>query len=200
MYWPLLVNDFWGPEIITRRTLAYAIRSDRLNSPSFLQEIQRAIWSVNPNIPLANVRTLATIESSSMAQTSFAMVMLVVAAGVALLLGVVGIYGVIAYIAARRTKEIGIRVALGTQEADVSRLFLRRGLVLLALGVGVGLAASVALTRLMASLLFGVSATDPITYLVVTAGLTGVVLVASYIPARRAARLDPLLALRSEGC
>jgi predicted permease len=200
IYWPLMMKNFWGPETITRRTLAYAIRSDRLNSPSFLQEIQRAVWSVNPNLPIANVQTLATIEAESMGQTSFAMVMLAIAAGVALLLGIVGIYGVIAYIAAQRTREIGIRVALGAQQGDVSRLFLRHGVVLLSVGVAAGLIASFALTRLMASLLFGVTATDPATYGLVTVGLSVVVLAASYVPAWRASRVDPLLALKSEAC
>jgi hypothetical protein len=200
IYWPLMMKNFWGPETITRRTLSYAIRSERLNSPSFLQEIQRAVWGINPNLPIANVQTLAEIESDSMGQTSFAMVMLAIAAGVALLLGVVGIYGVIAYIAAQRTREIGIRVALGAQQGDVSRLFLRHGVALLAVGVTIGVVAAATLTRLMGSLLFGVTATDPITYVVVTLTLSAVVLVASYIPAWRASRVDPLLALKSEAC
>ncbi len=200
VYWPLLVKDFWGPETVTRRTLAYAIRSDRLRSPTFLKELQSAAWGVNPNLPLANVRTLAEIQSDSMAQTSFAMVMLVIAAAVALLLGIVGIYGVIAYIAAQRTREIGIRVALGAQQGDVSGLFLRQGLVMLAMGVAGGLVAAFALTRLMTSLLFGVSANDPLTYGGVTVALAIVVLAASYLPARRASRVDPLVALKSEAC
>ncbi len=200
IYWPVLLQDFWEPGLTTRRALAYAIRSDRLNSPTFLKEIQQAVWSVNRNLPLANVQTLEEIASESMAQTSFAVVMLAIAAGVALLLGVVGIYAIIAYIAAQRTREIGIRVALGAQRGDVSRLFLRQGLVLLAIGVVIGLAAAAGLTRLMGSLLFGVSATDPLTYAAVTAGLGLVVMLASYLPARRAAAIDPLLALKSEAC
>ena len=106
----------------------YAIRSARMGSPTFLKEIQQAVWSVNPSLPLAEVRTLEEIRAESMAQTSFTLVMLAIAAGVALLLGVVGIYGVIAYIAAQRTREIGIRMALGAQVSDVSRLFVRHGL------------------------------------------------------------------------
>ncbi|MBI2220038.1 MAG: ABC transporter permease [Acidobacteria bacterium] len=200
VYWPLLLKDFWVPELTTRRALTYAIRSDRLNSPTFLEEIQRAVWSVNRNLPLASVQTLEEIASESMAQTSFAVVMLAIAAGVALLLGVVGIYAIVAYIAAQRTREIGIRVALGAQRGDVSRLFVREGLALLAAGVAIGLAAAAGLTRLMGSLLFGVSATDPLTYAAVTAGLGAVVIVASYLPARRAASIDPLLALKSEAC
>jgi predicted permease len=199
VYWPLRQKDFWTADTV-RRNLRYAIRSDRLNSPTFLKEIQQAVWSVNANLPVANVQTLSDIQADSMAQTSFAMVMLVIAALVALLLGIVGIYGVIAYIATQRTREIGIRVALGAQQRDVSRLFLQHGLVLLAIGVGLGLSASIGLTRLMSSLLFGVTPVDPMTYAVVTVGLGLVVLLASYLPARRAARVDPVLALKSDTC
>ena len=200
VYWPVVIKDFWEPGTITRRALSYAVRSERLRSPTFLKELQQAVWSVNPNLPLANVQTLAEIQSDSLAQTSFAMVMLAIAAGVALLLGIVGIYGVIAYIATQRTREIGIRVALGAQQSDVSGLFIRQGMAMLAMGLSAGLVAAFALTRLMASLLFGVSATDPMTFGGVTVALGVVVLAASYLPARRAARVDPLVALKSEAC
>jgi predicted permease len=198
VYWPLLMKEFWNFPVFTPRNLSYAIRSQRLDSPTFLKEIQQAVWAVNPNLPLASVQTLREIEADSMAQTSFAMVMLAIAAGVALLLGLVGIYGVIAYIAAQRTREIGIRVALGAQQSDVSRLFLRHGLVLLALGIAIGVSAALGLTRLMSALLFGVNPADPVTYAVVALGLGAVVLLASYLPARRAAQVDPVEALRAE--
>ena len=136
-----------------------------------MKELQQAVWSVNSNLPLSNVRTLDQIRASSMAQTSFALGMLAIAAGVALLLGIVGIYGVIAYIAAQRTREIGIRMALGAQAADVSRLFVRHGLWLTGAGVALGVLAAVGLTRLMSSLLFGVSPMDPITYAAVSVAL-----------------------------
>ena len=197
VYWPLLLKEFWEEEVITIRALTYAVRSERLDSPTFLKEIQQAVWAVNPSLPLASVQTLAEIEADSMAQTSFAMVMLAIAAAVALLLGVVGIYGVIAYIAAQRTREIGIRVALGAQQGDVSGLFVRHGLALMAIGLVLGLAASIALARVMTSLLFGVSPTDPLTYAGVTALLGTIVLLASYLPARQAARVDPVVALRA---
>jgi ABC-type antimicrobial peptide transport system permease subunit len=144
------------------------------------------------------VRTLDQIRSSSMAQTSFALVMLGIAAGVALLLGVIGIYGVISYVATQRTREIGIRMALGAAAKDVSGLFLRQGGVIVAIGVGTGLVAAGLVTRVMAALLFGVNAVDPVTYVVVAAALAGTALLASYVPARRAARLDPAVALRWE--
>jgi ABC-type antimicrobial peptide transport system permease subunit len=124
--------------------------------------------------------------------------MLSIAAGVALLLGIVGIYGVISYVATQRTREIGIRIALGAARRDVSRLFLRHGLVLAGIGIAAGIAAAAGLTRVMAALLFGVSAFDPVTYAVVSVGLGATALVASYLPAARAARVDPAVALRWE--
>jgi ABC-type antimicrobial peptide transport system permease subunit len=132
-----------------------------------------------------------------MAQTSFALVMLAIAAVVALLLGVVGIYGVIAYVAAQRTSEIGIRMALGAEPGNVSRLFLRHGLALTGVGLAIGLGAAAAVTRLMASLLFGVSAWDTVTYAAVSVTLAAIALLACYLPAWRAARLEPIAALRS---
>ena len=150
------------------------------------------------NLPVANVRTLADIMSSSMAQTSFALVMLGIAAGVALLLGIVGIYGVIAYVAAQRTKEIGIRIALGAASRDVTGLFLRQGLLLASIGIVIGLVAAGASTRVMSTLLYGVRAIDPVTYVAVALGLGLTALLASYVPAARAARVDPADALRRD--
>ena len=131
-----------------------------------------------------------------MAQTSFALVMLSIAAGVALLLGVVGIYGVISYIATQRTREIGIRIALGAARRDVSTLFLRHGIALTAAGIGLGVAGAALLTRLMSAMLFGVNALDWVTYLAVAGGLGATAMIASYLPAMRAARTDPAIALR----
>jgi ABC-type antimicrobial peptide transport system permease subunit len=147
---------------------------------------------------VANVQTLDEIQAESMAQTSFALVMLSIAGGVALLLGVVGIYGVISYIATQRTREIGIRMALGAAQRDVSSLFLRHGLLLCAIGIGLGIAGAAGLTRLMSSMLFGVGPLDWVTYVAVTIGLGATALLASYLPAARAAKLDPSVALRFE--
>lgn len=177
--------------------MAYVVRSDRVGSPGFLRELQQAVWSVNANVPLAAVRTLDEIQAESMAQTSFALVMLTIAATVALLLGSVGIYGVVAYTATQRTREIGIRMALGAQTGDVRRLFLRHGLALTAVGIALGTGVALALTRVMSALLFGVSPMDPVTYIAVAASLASIALLATYLPARRASRTDPIIALRS---
>jgi ABC-type antimicrobial peptide transport system permease subunit len=190
-YWPMADKRF------TRRNMAYVVRSAQVGAPGFLRELQQAVWSVNPNLPLADVRTLSEIQSDSMAQTSFAMVMLAIAASVALLLGVVGIYGVIRYVAAQRTREIGIRMALGAQAGDVRALFLRHGLGLTLGGVVLGAGAAALLTRVMSALLFGVGPTDPVTYAAASAVLAAVATLATYLPARRASRVDPVAALRS---
>jgi ABC-type antimicrobial peptide transport system permease subunit len=117
---------------------------------------------------------------------------------VALLLGVVGIYGVIRYTAAQRTREIGIRMALGAQTGDVRRLFFRQGLVLTSGGIALGIGAAILLTRVMSALLFGVGPMDPVTYVAASAGLAAVAALATYLPARRASGIDPIVALRSD--
>jgi predicted permease len=198
VFWPFLARGFWTQEQYMQRSQAYVVRSPRMASPGFLKELQQAVWSVNANLPLADVRTLDDLRARSMAQTSFMLVMLAIAAGVALLLGVVGIYGVVGYIAAQRTREAGIRIALGAQRRDVSVLFLRHGLVLTTIGVAVGIGLAAGLTRLMSAQLFAVSPIDPLTYAAVSVGLACVAMLATYLPARRAARVDPVIALRSE--
>jgi predicted permease len=191
VYWPMLSESYrW-------RTMAYAVRSPRVGLPGFLRELEQAVWSVDRNLPLARVQTLAEIQARSMAQTSFALVMLGIAAGVALLIGVVGIYGVIAYTATQRTREIGVRIALGAQIGDVRRLFLRQGLVLTTAGIALGMAAAIFLTRVMSAFLFGVGPMDPVTYAAVSAVLAAAALLATYVPARRASRVDPIVALRA---
>ena len=156
------------------------------------------MWSVNPNLPLASVRTLDTVVSASMARTSFTLVMLAIAGAMALLLGVAGIYGVIAYSVSQRTREIGIRMALGAQRQEITRMFVRYGLGLAAIGIACGLAVAVALTRLMGSLLFEVSPLDPLTYVAVCLSLTAAATLASYVPALRATLVNPVTALRAE--
>jgi ABC-type antimicrobial peptide transport system permease subunit len=153
---------------------------------------------VNPNLPLATVQTLEEIQASSMAQTSFALVMLGIAASVALLIGMVGIYGAVAYAAAQRTREIGVRMALGAQTGDVRTMFLRQGLSLTTVGIAIGIGIALVLTRVMSAFLFGVGPMDPITYAAVSALLAAMTLLATYLPARRASHVDPVVALRGE--
>jgi predicted permease len=198
LFWPMLAENLTRKEVRGPRTLGYAIRSQRINSPTLLSEVRQAVWSVNSNLPLANVQTLDEILGNSMARTSFTLIMLGIASGVALLLGVVGIYGVVSYAVSQRTREIGIRMAIGARQGDVSRLFIRHGLLLTSMGIVVGIAAAVGLTRLMSALLFGVSPVDPLTYLAVGIALAFIAFVASYVPARRASSVDPAVALRWE--
>ena len=198
VYWPIRIEEWWNEPIEISRTVTYVVRSNRVGAPGFGRELQQAVWSANPNLPLASVRTLDEIQADSIAQTSFALMMLAIAATVALLLGSVGIYSVIAYVATQRTREIGIRMALGAQTGDVRRLFLRHGLLLTGSGVALGIVVALALTRVMSALLFGVSPTDPVTYILVAASLATVALLATYLPARRASRIDPVVALRAD--
>jgi predicted permease len=198
VYWPILMSSFYDEKPFVRRTAAFAIRSSRAGAESFLKEVRQAVWSLDANLPVADVRTLDDYYRKSMARTSFTLVMLAVAGGMALLLGVVGIYGVIAYSVSQRTREIGIRVALGAQHGQLAGMFVRHGLLLTAAGVACGLGAAIALTRLMSSLLFEVSAVDPLTYGAVAVGLVVAATLASYLPSRRATAVDPVEALRAE--
>jgi len=178
--------------------MVYAVRSTRAGAPGFVRELEQAVWSVNPNLPLAAVQTVEEIQAGSMTQTSFALVMLGIAATVALLIGMVGIYGVVAYAAAQRTREIGVRMALGARSGDVRIMFVRHGLWLTAIGIVFGIGIALVLTRVMSAFLFGVGPMDPITYGAVSVVLAGMTLVATYLPARRASRVDPVVALRAE--
>ncbi len=197
-YWPLLAKNFQANSVNVRRNVAIIIRTPRAGSQAFLNEVRQAVWSVNPDLPLASVRTMEAIYDQSMARTSFTLMMLAIAGGMALLLGVVGIYGVISYSVSQRTREIGIRLALGAPFGEVTGMFVRHALLLSGIGAACGLAAAFALTRLMKSLLFDVSPADPLTYVLVSAGLIGAAMLASYLPARRALAIDPAVALRAE--
>jgi predicted permease len=198
VYWPVIMNRFEGQKEALRRSISFAIRSPRAGSEAFLKEIRQAVWSVDSNIPLAEVHTLGYLYKESMARTSFTLVMLGVAGSMALLLGIVGIYGVIAYSVSQRTREIGIRMALGAQQQTLTAMFVRHGLRLAGIGIACGIAAAFAVMRLMSSLLFHVSPLDPITYIAVTIGVIATVYVACYLPSRRAATVDPVEALRAE--
>ncbi len=198
VYWPMALENFWGTDTLVWRSMAYAVRVSGVEPLNLLDRTRETVWAVNPNLPLAGVRTQKAIVEGRTARTSFTMLLLSIAAGVALLLGIVGLYGVISYAVSTRTREIGIRMAMGARHQQVTRMVLRRGLGLAAIGVAVGLAAAVGLTRFMSALLFGVEPVDPVTYIVTSAALTAIALLATYIPARRAAGVDPTEALRWE--
>ncbi|HWB15169.1 MAG TPA: ABC transporter permease [Vicinamibacterales bacterium] len=197
-YWPLRMDNFEGDQPSIVRNFAVAIRSDRAGTDALMTEVRQAVWASNPSLPIANVRTLDDYYRQSMARTSFTLVMLLIAGGIALLLGVVGLYSVIAYAVTQRTREIGIRAALGARPAQLASAFVRSGLWLTIIGLTGGTAAALALTRLMTSLLFGVSPFDPLTYVGVATALIATTCLASYIPARRAMQVDPAITLRQE--
>jgi len=196
-YWPALMDNFWGPKRATRSG-TLLIRTSRAATESFLSEARQAVWSVNSSLPVFQVRTLQDLYVQSLARTSFTLVMLAIAGVMALVLGIVGIYGVITYAITQRRREIGIRMALGAQPARLQQMFVRQGLRLAGIGALIGLGAAAGLTRLMSSLLFGVTALDPLTYAAVAAILIAAAALASYLPARRATSVDPMAALRAE--
>jgi predicted permease len=199
VYWPPLKTNLFGRGPLSAiRSAAFAIRSERAGTEGLLEEVKRAVWSVNADLPLASVRTMQDVYDQSLAQTSFTLVMLGIASAMALVLGVVGIYGVISYVVGQRRHEIGIRVALGARSGDILRMVLVQGGKFAATGIACGVVASLGLTRLLSAMLFGVSASDPVTFASVVAVLVGVTLLASSIPARRALRVDPMMALRHE--
>ena len=198
VYWPTLMGKFWGNERFASRSLTFVLRSERTGTEAFLTQIREAVWSVNGSLPLALVRTLQDVFDRSLARTTFALVMLAIAGAMALLLGIIGIYGVIAYSVSQRTREIGIRMALGVEQRDLRRMFLRHGFVLSGLGVAVGIGVAAGLMRLMTSMLYRVSPLDVTTYAGVSLVLLAAAMLASYVPARRAASLNPVDALRAE--
>jgi ABC-type antimicrobial peptide transport system permease subunit len=192
------MNDFEGEAVAVLRTVSYIVRSQRAGSQTLLADVQQAVWSLSASLPLANVRTLQEIYDKSLARTSFTLVLLAIAGAMALLIGMVGIYGVISYSVSQRRREIGIRIALGARRPALTHMFIGQGFVLALIGVGCGLAGAAALTRLLGSLLFGVNPLDPLTYAAVSLGLIAAAIMASYIPALRAMRVDPAETLRSE--
>jgi putative ABC transport system permease protein len=165
---------------------------------SYVAAVRKEAQALDDNLAVANVQTMERLVSDSIAAPRFVMLLLGSFAGVALLLAGLGIYGVMAYSVAQRTQEIGIRIALGSQARDVLRLVVGQGMKLALVGVGIGLAASFGLTRLMSKLLFGVSPTDPLTFAAIVVLLLLTALLACWVPARRATKVDPLVALRVE--
>ncbi|HVS16921.1 MAG TPA: ABC transporter permease [Thermoanaerobaculia bacterium] len=201
VYWPHAQAEFWGAtgdQLWVPRSVGFALRSPRAGSSDLVAEIQRAIWERNPNLPLVDVQTLEDLERKSLARTSFTILMLALAASAALLLGAIGLYGVITYIVAQRTREIGVRMALGASRRSVSRQVVSQGLAMALAGIVAGLLAALGLTRLMGALLFGVESTDPLTYAATAVALAGIATLSSWLAARRATRVDPVVALRAE--
>jgi predicted permease len=199
VYWTSLIGDSSAPEKLEAwRTLYFAIRSDRAGTQAFINEMQQAVWSVNANLPVASISTMKDIYGQSMERTSFTLVMLAIAGAMAFGLGILGIYGVISYAVSQRTREIGIRMALGAKKSELVWMFVRSALVVTGIGTGVGLCAAAVLMRLMRTLLFGISPLDPVTFTAVPVALVVAASLASYLPARRTAAIDPVEALRSE--
>ena len=196
VYFPTLAT--FGKTDSVSRSVAFSMRTPRAGSEGLRNEIQQTVQSVNGNFPLADVRTLDSYYRNSMARTSFMLVMLSLAGGMALLLSVVGLYGVLAYSVAQRTHELGIRMALGAQRRDILQLVLSRGIRLTLIGVGIGVTGAFMLTRFLSSLLYGVRPNDPITLVTMSLLLLAIALLAAYFPARRAAKVDPMTALRFE--
>ena len=198
VYWPIWRDRFEGQKEDISRGLTFIVRSPRAGSASFLTQVQQAVWSINGELPLAETGTVGELYTKSMARTSFTLIMLCVAGGMALLLGIVGIYGVISYAVSQRTREIGIRMALGAQRDHLTGMFVRQGLLLAGIGAIFGLGTAFATMRFMSSILFKVSPVDPLTYCFSTAAVLGIALLACYLPSRRASQVNPVNALRAE--
>ncbi len=179
-----------------RETATFVVRSDRAGTSALLDDLRRAVWSVNGNLSLASVQTLGELYERSMARTTMTLELLGITGFIALVLGLVGVYGVVSYAISQRQQEIGIRLALGAESREVRRMFVRGALVLVAIGVSVGLVAAAVLTRFMESQLFGISPLDPATHLAVALLLVVSGGLASYLSARRASALDPVEILK----
>jgi predicted permease len=183
---------------VASATASFVVRSARVGRPGFLDDLRKAVWSVNGELSLAGVRTLAELHRHAMARASMTMQLLAITGAIALALGLIGVYGVVSYAVAQRRREIGIRLALGAQQGQVRRMFVRLALALVAVGVAIGLGAAAGLTRLMRSQLFGVSPLDPLTHLGVALALLGAAGLASYLSAQRASALDPVEVLKAD--
>jgi ABC-type antimicrobial peptide transport system permease subunit len=196
-------RGYSGPSVldvshVTHLRQGYGGQAELAGTEGLLIQMREAVWSINPNLPLAHVRTLGDYLDRSMARTSFTLVMLAIAGGMALLLGIVGLYGVVSYAVSRQRREIGIRVALGAQPSDIRGLFMRRGLALTGAGVAVGLGAAAGFAPVMRSLVFGVGPLDPITFALAPIVLASAAVLATYLPARRAVAVDPVETMRAE--
>jgi putative ABC transport system permease protein len=190
MYTHYFQDPFWRSMYVVVRT--------SVEPMGLIGQMRQEVQSIDKDIPIASVRTLDELLVESVAQPRFRTLLVSIFAGVALVLAAVGIYGVMSYSVTERRHEIGIRMALGATSSDVMRMVVGHGMRLALIGVAIGVAGAFALTRLLANLLFGVTTTDPVTFIVLPLVLAGVALAATYVPARRATRVDPMIALRHE--
>jgi len=179
-------------------SMFFAVRSATSDPTTLTTAAQQVVWNINKDVPLANPHTMQDVIANSVQRRKFSMLLLTIFAATAMLLAAIGLYGVMSYSVAQRTKEIGVRMALGARRTDVLALVVRRGMVLVGIGIAAGVVLSLAMARLFAGLLFGITATDPLTFVGVAALLGLVAFVANYLPARRAASADPMVALRYE--
>jgi putative ABC transport system permease protein len=189
IYYHTNTSPPFGPVFVIRTT------SDPQN---LIAAVRTKVRELDRNLPISNINTMEQLVAQSVAQRRFGMILLGIFAGLALVLAGIGIYGVMSYAVAQRTQEIGIRMALGAERRDVLKMIVGQGMVLTTAGIGLGLAAAFALTRLMSNLLFDVKASDPLTFALIALLLAGVALLACYLPARRATKVDPMVALRCE--
>jgi putative ABC transport system permease protein len=188
VYWPLRSS----------RSATYMIRGARAGTESFAAEIRRAVSAVSASLPITQMQTMQEVYETSMSRTAFTLTLLALSGGMALLLAAIGIYAVIAYTVSQRTREIGIRMALGARQESLKLMFVRSGLLWAGIGTAAGVVAAVPLSHLMSALLFEVEPIDPLTYGVVVVGLLAAAAMASYLPARRVTRVEPVKALRAE--
>jgi putative ABC transport system permease protein len=195
VYWPFAIANFNGVPWHVQRNVAFAVRSPGAGSDAFQKQVRQAVAAINPTSPVVRAGTLQEVYLRSMAQTSFALVMLGIAGSMALVLGVIGVYAVISYTIEQRRREVGIRIALGAPPVAVKRMFLRRGWLLAGVGITLGLIGAASASRLISSLLFGVTPLDPATYGVTATILLVAATAATYIPAHRAASIDPMSTL-----
>lgn len=199
VYWPVMVKvPYENDAIATQRGVTFVVHSSRAGTQGLVREIQQAVWQVNGNLPVASMLTMSDLYSRSLARASFTLAMLGIAAGMALALGIIGIYGVISYAVTQRRREIGIRLALGAQRRKLRWMFVRSALALTGTGVIVGLVFAAAVARVLRSLLFGVSPLDPLSFVTVPLILATAAAIASYVPASRVASVDPADTLRAE--
>jgi predicted permease len=195
VYWPILTTGAWT---FPPRAVTFAVRSSRAGTQAFLKQVEEAVWSVNGDLPVAAPRTMQETYSRSLARTSFTLVMLGIAAAMALALGIIGIYGVISYAVSQRTREIGIRMALGAQKGELRMMFMRSALGLTGIGIVIGLGAALAVSHLMRALLVGVGPFDPVSFAAVPLILAAAAALASFLPASRAGSVNPVDALKAE--